>query len=229
MKLRRFFSLAKEELLRLFFVPACPVCKIPGEEPICEACKKRLDALFSPWDIFRKGMCFDHAVSAFEYGEYEVLRLVHSVKFRGVDHAITVAGEAMYAAVYDNRYFSEADLITWIPRGAEAVRKRGFDQGELLATYLSERMGIPCKQTLFRTGQRKVQHKLTKEQRAQNMKGAFSCPEQVFGGVVILVDDVITTGSSVNEGAKMLKRAGYDRVRCLCLASVDPRKNNYDE
>lgn len=206
-----------------FFPPCCPVCRIPENLLVCKTCRKKLEKLYSPWPIVRDPMEFDSGYSAFFFSDPALISLVYCLKNQGTDHAVSVAAMALYKIIQSNVTLSGVDAITWIPRSGKNIIEYGFDQSELLAKALSKLCGIPCKKLLYRKRDNKVQHRLITSKRMENMKGCFECRQKVFGGDVILIDDVITSGSTVNEGAKTLKKSGYDFVRVLSLASTDRR------
>jgi ComF family protein len=98
--------------------------------------------------------------------------------------------------------------------------QRGFNQSELLAHELSRRTGVPVLDVARRRRRTAVQANLTSAQRRENVRGAFdvSAPDRVRGRSILLVDDVITTGSTANACASALKRAGAARVCVLTIA-----------
>jgi len=114
----------------------------------------------------------------------------------------------------------EIDLILPVPLHSTRERERGFNQSLLLARGLAERCGIPLKEgLLLRTTKTKSQAELDKKERLANVKGAFSCgdPAEVAGKNILLIDDVITTGSTMAECARTLIRAGASRVYGLAV------------
>ena len=225
MGIKAFFSAAVGFIADLVFVPLCPICREPSGDGVCPACKKRLDAVFSPTEFFRREMFFDVGISAFDFENPDVRSLVYSLKRRGTRGSLVTAGEALYGALVRNAEYMSADFITWVPRDKRAVRSFGFDQARLLAEYLSGRCGMEARSVLRREGRAKAQKTLASDDRRENVRNKFVCPEKVFGGVVILVDDMVTSGATVNEVSRVLKAAGFDRVLVLSLASADRRRD----
>jgi ComF family protein len=114
-----------------------------------------------------------------------------------------------------------ADVITCVPLHPGRERERGYNQAELLANRLAIRLGIPFqKRLLWRTRSTATQTHLTAAQRAHNVKGVFTVPwpSRVHGARIVLVDDVMTTGATVNECARALKAAHADSVMVLTVA-----------
>lgn len=213
------------------FVPQCPICREPSENSVCPVCKKRLDAVFSPMEFYRREMNYQAGVSAFDFDNDDVRKLVYSLKRRGTRSAVSSAGEALYGAMTKNVAYMSADCITWVPRDPKSVRRFGFDQARLIALYLSQRCSISARELVKRVGKARMQKTLDKEGRRLNVKNKFFCPEEVFGGEVILVDDMVTSGATVNEVSRALRAAGFDSVLVLSLASADkrPSLNTYNK
>jgi len=107
-------------------------------------------------------------------------------------------------------------LVIPVPLHRSRERKRGFNQAQLIAA----RLGLPiATQLLRRKKDTPSQTGLTRNQRKRNLAGAFEARQKV-SGTVILVDDVYTTGSTMDEIARTLKRSGADRVEVLTVARV---------
>ena len=122
-----------------------------------------------------------------------------------------------------DRCFSGCDMVIPVPLHRARERERGFNQSEVLAEGTSRAMGTALtKGILKRRKNTKDQTYLNAQQRAENVNGAFvvSQPEKVCGKGVILVDDVMTTGATLNECARMLQEAGAAQVLAATLAVV---------
>lgn len=111
-------------------------------------------------------------------------------------------------------------IITNLPLHKNKYRQRGFDQTEILAKKLASRLGKNYFKLLKRVRHTKSQASLDKKARAQNMQNAFVTAKRLrpLGGSILLIDDVATTGSTLNEAAKTLKQAGYSKIICLVIA-----------
>ena len=117
--------------------------------------------------------------------------------------------------------WSDYDLIIPVPLHPRKARERGFNQSGVLSAGLSRRTGISLsKRALVRTRYTKTQTRLSRKDRQENVEGAFrlSAGADLNGKSVILVDDVYTTGATVNECAKVLIAAGVVKVDVLTLA-----------
>ena len=115
----------------------------------------------------------------------------------------------------------EATVVTGVPLYPKRQRERGYNQASLLAARLAQRIGIPFQDGLLgRRRATETQTHLTAAQRVHNVRGVFSVPwaHRVHGARIVLVDDVMTTGATVNECARALQAAGAASVMVLTVA-----------
>ena len=120
--------------------------------------------------------------------------------------------------------FPEIDCIVYVPLTTLSLIKRGYNQSRLLATSLSKRVQTPVVYgALKRVKQARAQKGLTREQRTENVKGVFKIQKrkEIKDKSVLLVDDVMTTGSTVNEISRLLLSAGAKEVYVATVASVE--------
>lgn len=116
-------------------------------------------------------------------------------------------------------YFADAPAITFVPTLPQHARVRGFDHAQLLAKELSRLRSWHYAPQLLR--QKSLQqHGATRAERQRQIKGAFRAiaPERINGRHVLLVDDVVTTGATLTEAARMLKKAGAGRIDAVVFA-----------
>lgn len=163
---------------------------------------------------------YDRAASAVRY-EGEASRLVVAFKFKSrlwlkADFADWLEGVTRARFLVDR-----IDVVLPVPSTASRRWNRGYNQCVLLARALARRLGRPYGGfVLRRKGSPRQQRGLTEEERVENVAGTFAVmrPAAVKGRTVLLVDDVMTTGSTLSEAAAELKRAGAKRVWCVSLA-----------
>ena len=115
--------------------------------------------------------------------------------------------------------FSSIDALCFVPATPEAFARRGFDHMELVSRELARATNIPLADILTRDDAAD-QRKLTKEARAANLAGSIGVADDVSGMHVLVADDVLTTGASINEAARALKQRGAARVSACALARV---------
>ena len=109
------------------------------------------------------------------------------------------------------------DWVTYVPMSRSDRRARGFNQARLLANAIARRIGVPLHRGLVKTRRTAPQGRLSAAHRHRNLRGAFR-PVPCFGGHVLLVDDICTTGSTIEECARALKRGGAQTVTVLAVA-----------
>lgn len=140
-------------------------------------------------------------------------RAIRGMKFSGW-HAL---GSHMAGAMAQVAGDLRADVLTWVPLSRRRLRRRGFDQAEVLARALAPRLDLPLDRLLARTRDTRAQARRTAADRRRALAGAFTSLEHI-GSDVLLVDDVLTTGSTAAACAEALKEAGAGRVSLLTAA-----------
>jgi ComF family protein len=162
--------------------------------------------------------------AAYSYGAYDqTLRaLIHLFKYHGVVTLAAPLGGLLARALPREEPF---DAIVPMPLHWRRRLHRGFNQCGLLARELSRRSGIPVEWALRRRRATPAQAGLTHAARRRNVAGAFRVPrpESVAGKRLLLIDDVLTTGSTLSAAAGVLRRAGARHVAALTVARVDRR------
>lgn len=189
---------------------------LPAQRPACRRCARRLP---------RGGVCgacqhrpppFDEALAGFDYAP-PVDWLVHRFKFGGRLECGRVLSECL-ARELAARGAARPDALVPVPLHRRRLTSRGFDQAVEIGRLLARRLDIPqALDVLERRRATRQQSTLNARQRRQNLRGAFRAGGDASEHVV-LVDDVLTTGSTVAECARVLKRAGCRRVSVWALA-----------
>jgi len=223
-------------LLNVSRLPVCPDC-LAGMHPItgkiCSLCGERVPPAYADQNADGLLLCpvcrridrpFDRAVA---YGSYEggLRELIHLLKYNGVRPAASVLGRMLADAIADlEPTFGQGRvLVIPVPLHRAKRRERGFNQAELIAgAALRHGAGRFELATgiLERTRATHSQIDLTSHQRRENLRGAFAVPGagEVTGREVLLVDDVYTTGTTVAECARVLRRAGAAQVWVATVA-----------
>lgn len=211
-----------EVLLDLLFPPKCVFCKKllhKGEDGICARCQEHL-----PWCVgpeAEQSMEFISLCASPLWYQDEVRESFHRYKFKGSRGYAKVYGRLMAQCVRDHlagRY----DLITWVPLSEQRRKSRGYDQAMLLAEAAALELGDVAAETLTKVRDTGAQSGLGKDDSARraNVLGAYrpTDPELIAGQRVLLIDDVVTTGSTLSECARTLRTAGAADVVCVTLA-----------
>ena len=210
------------KLLKLLFPPKCMLCgKVLGEEEeICASCREKVLLNTAPPRV-EKGAFFDKAAAGLWY-ENEVRQAVQRLKYHEKQSYARPLARVMAYAVR-HKLEEDIDLVTFVPTNAATLRERGYNQAELLARELATMLDKPCLPTLEKVRETRPMHGLRPEERRANVLGAYRlcCPETAVAGKRVLVaDDILTTGSTLSECARMLKTAGASRVLCVCAAAA---------
>jgi competence protein ComFC len=167
--------------------------------------------------------------AAYCFGTYEgVLReLIHLYKYGRVRTLARPLAEWLASALPPDDRF---DAVTPVPLHWRRQWQRGFNQAELLARHVARRRGIPVIQAVRRVRATLTQAGLSNTRRRQNVTAAFAARRaagRLAGKRVLLIDDVMTTGSTAASCALALKRAGVARVALLTVARVDRRMEGW--
>jgi ComF family protein len=129
--------------------------------------------------------------------------------------------QAMIEIIRENDFLRQVDIIIAVPLNIFRRLKRGYNQAQLLAEYISKEIGKPCLcDILYRKKMTKAQFKLSKIERNKNIKDSFYCKKSplLSKKTVLLIDDIATTAATVSACAKILKKAGAKKVFVLTLA-----------
>ena len=114
----------------------------------------------------------------------------------------------------------ELDGVTWVPMSPQKLRRRGYNQSELLAKAVAKELGLPAWNLLEQVRETDTQHSLTRAQRADNVRGAYRAKSATLGKRVLLVDDIVTTGATLRACAQGLYGAGAQKVCAVCAANT---------
>ena len=230
-------------LLDILFPPLCHVCKsfIPDAGPIhlCHVCTEKITPVCSPMCTvcgvpFRTEQGIDHVcgsctttsrpfVSARAAVHFDgpARELVHRLKYGNKVHLSRPLG--LMTARHLSSFAAESgvELIVPVPLHPRRLRQRGFNQALLLAEFLAKSWHIPTsRNNLRRIRWTEPQVHLSIDDRAKNVRGAFAVkdPDHFEGKKLLLVDDVFTTGSTVVECARVLKRSGATGIYVATIA-----------
>lgn len=180
----------------------CPICALPTPgAQVCGACLKQAPH-------------FDSTHAAFRY-EFPLDRLIQSLKYAHRLASADFLGQALVQLAAPCR----PDLVLPVPLAPARLARRGFNQSLELARPLARALGTPLEiKSIHRRRDTTPQASLPWKERAKNIRHAFECEIDLSGGTVLVVDDVMTTGATLNELARTLKAHGAARVENCVLA-----------
>lgn len=207
-----------ERLLCLFFPARCLLCGklIPPGESLCPMCRKEMPEtpICREFPLETGGRLLTFAPFLYEGGCRQSL---HRLKFRGERGLSRPFGRVMAQALPEGESFDE---VAWVPMTKRGKRKRGYDQSFLLARSVGRELGLPCLPLLEKTRETQIQHELSREDRAENVKGVYRADSLAAGKRLLLIDDIVTTGATLQGCAQALYQAGAQKVVALCAAST---------
>jgi ComF family protein len=210
--------------LDLAFPAACSGCGREGE-PLCATCRPALDARLDlpggtpiglpadlPAPLLQLDWCAPFAGP--------VRHALHDLKYAGERRLADPLGAAV--ARRWRRVGVGVDLVVPVPVHAERERQRGYDQAALIAAVAARELGLPVARVLLRGRATVAQYELDRDQRAANVAGAFRIRDAAHpalrGRWILLVDDVVTTGSTLAACATALEAAGAQAVSAITVA-----------
>lgn len=235
------FSVFSDLFFRFLFPQRCAFCGkvINQNEYICKECVHdavKTNANACSFCGLPKDMCdcnkhikFFDCISAPYLYEDNVKRGVLHYKNAGNRRAVDFFVKEM-AECYRDRFDFNADYIAYVPQTDNEVKIRGFNQNKEIADKLSAELKIPVFDGMVKLYDVKPQKTVSGKYKQGNVAGIFDLTdsEKIIGKNIILTDDVKTSGSTLNECAKMLKLYGADKVYALSLAVVAPKSKKKD-
>jgi ComF family protein len=207
-------------ILDLLFPPRCAFCRKllrRGESGMCAEC--RISLPYTTGGGKQKGD-FIYLCVAPLYYEGSVREALLRYKFNGVTAYARVFGTLLADCVKEN-LSGEYDLISWVPLSRRRLKERGYDQAMLLAMAMALELDDVAVEVLRKIANVAPQSETgSAEKRRANISGVYEAvdPELVAGKRILLIDDIVTTGSTFSECARTLGLAGAESVVCAAIA-----------
>ena len=215
-----------DRVLDLIYPPKCPFCRTLLSDPAQGVCKTCWTSLVSDRSGTRQGDWFSGCFYALPY-EDTVREAILRFKFEGCRYYAGGFGQILARCVQTkNPPFT---VLTWAPVSRERKRQRGYDQAQLLCRELGQALGVQPVRTLEKTRNNPPQSGLASlRERSENVKDLYRVPNPalVEGKQVLLIDDIVTTGSTVSACSRALLLAGADSVWCAALAGTESSEAN---
>lgn len=205
-------------------IDLCAPCEadLPINSPACRICAQPLSGQLT--DQLACGAClrrpprFDQSYCPYRYA-YPIDHLVRGIKYHGAVAQGRVLSELLARGVQQIRTVSLPNILLPVPLAQRRFRERGYNQAIELGRFLEKRLAIPMRTDLaVRIRETREQAALNGRERRKNIRGAFAVVRDLPAAHIAIIDDVITTGSTVNELARILKRAGAKRVEVWAVA-----------
>lgn len=223
----------------MFIKILCILCGAPAElsgERLCRACRAELP--LQPAGVcpccggagavatdcvrcFPRAPAFDSCLSGCMY-RYPVDGMIKKLKYLARLDLVHALSRPLLESVHRDMAVPP-DCLVPVPMHGTRLRSRGFNQAREIASVLSQRLSLPVDDQLLRRHKPTAyQYELRPEQRKNNVSGAFSIMKPMSYKNIAVVDDVLTTGATANELARLLKRHGARHVQVWCLARAVP-------
>lgn len=205
----KFILIAYREILNIIYPieEKCMVCDEDGFIGICPSCKSRINKAKNEGSILSYGF----------YGGI-LKSLILKFKYESNYNVGYLLANFLIEIIKESEI--DIDIICYIPMIRKDERKRGFNQCKLIANEIGYNLNIPVSNCIKKVKHTKEQKKLTKEERIKNLIGAFEVTsnEDIKNKRVLLIDDVMTTGATIDECTKILKKSGVKEIIVLTIA-----------
>jgi ComF family protein len=231
-----------QDLENFIFPPFCPICDnaLKRAEIICQRCFD--ETYFVPSkkckicgrsiisgkicrDCRKEEPYFDFVISCGSYVP-PLSEIIKIYKYHNRPSLSIRLARKLYSKYSSHGDLKDIDYLTWVPMRKSEIRERGYNQSRLLATEFSKISSVKSLNLIKKTSNIPSQTTLPNEKRLDNVKGAYKIRDKTiknFNGNlekgILLIDDVLTTGSTLNECAHQLKKAGFEKVVGLVLAT----------
>ena len=220
-----------EALSELTWPTRCVGCELPGEL-LCDACRAQLPCIEQAWACPMCGAPFGYLTCTACKCDWN-LSVLCTLSYEGLGSRIpTLLKDAhelrlaylmaeLMAQTFNTTQLKSCslDAICFVPATEAAYRRRGFDHMQLVAEALSRELSLPVTDVLLRAPAQD-QRLLTREERQSNLKDSVQVLADVFDATLLLIDDVVTTGASMQACAHALYEAGAQSVKGLALSRV---------
>ena len=215
-KLIDALGLRVENFLGYLIGATCPACGRLGAS-ICNSCTKKItNSCFDNLD--NKQPEYHGAVLvAFEYNSV-IRKLILNFKYRNQRSSLRFLGDALVrrVKVEQSRTLQKIDFVTWAPTTTKRRVERGFDHAELIAKYVAKQLSVSCRKVLVRLSDSPQ----TGKSRNVRLVGPTFRARNFDDEHILLIDDVVTTGATLNSASHALYQAGAGLVTCMAVAST---------
>lgn len=214
------------------YPPSCLVCNkslSQDADLICEPCWRAFPVLSNPHLPANRATLtlppphfFHSSLALYHYSE-EIQHLIHLFKYRGFWRVGNELGRRLGRLLKTIPSYPAVDALVPVPLHRVRLRERGYNQSDVLAVAISQESGIPLwRKVIHRIRYTEPQAKMKHNDRIKNVFDAFQVKDdgRINGARILLVDDVFTTGSTLNECARTLRVAGAREVDCISLVRV---------
>lgn len=201
-------------LISLLFPHRCSGCN-KLFTLLCEDCRQCIDFTCFPLKKLQQHIGCD-SLYALSFYSYPIKQLLQDMKYRGVKDCCVVASSLLYHGAHREK----VDLVTAAPMHWKRLRHRGFNQAEVIAKDLAQKIHVPYMQLLAKNKHTPQQAHLSRKKRSNNLDSSIvgQNTAQIRGKRILLIDDVVTTGSTLRSCTQALKKHSAAEVHALVVA-----------
>ena len=206
-----------------FFCKDCEKNLPYNDKTICNHCGRKITNPAEYCSTCRENMLsVDKARSVFDYAP-PISGLIKKAKYDNGRYILDYFAEKL-SYIYLKNFF-RSEVVCCVPMSEKRLKERGYNQSELLARKVAEKINVQFKDCLVKTKETERQATLSRAERLKNLTNSFRVKSKkaVQGKNVLLIDDVTTTGATAEAVAAKLKKAGALRVHLITVASVSPK------
>lgn len=206
-------------LLKLIYPDVCAFCNKIQKESLCKKCEEKIKKYKKDIVIRSKNNYFEELISIFKY-EGLIREKIIQYKFQDKSYIYNTFAKIILKNEKVCGLLKKYDIIIPVPIHRKRKLQRGYNQTQLIAKEIAKNIDIKlCDDVLVKSKNTIAQSKLNKNKRKQNIKNAFKVLnlEKIQEKNILLFDDIFTTGSTVNECSKILKKAGAKTVGVLTI------------
>ena len=217
----------RDALKDLFFPNSCVVCGggVPDDIPLCPACRMEFDDCSHACQVPARSLsAIDKVVVLFPY-DTKIRTAIHALKYHGMRTLCPYFGTLLGRKAMTAHGSVDKATVLPVPLHPARLRERGYNQSALIAQGFAQTTGASCEDNILRrTVKTTTQTALGEDERRMNVQNAFTCNDNtsINGGHYVLIDDVLTTGSTLVACAELLKNRGADEVTAAVIATPHP-------
>ena len=209
-----------EKTLEYIFLPSCGICNKLGEGYLCKKCEKELEKYKINLNNEENIDNYIEKLHVFKY-EKMIRELIIQYKFNEKSYLYKTFCELIIKnkKVFD--FIKSYDIIIPVPMYSKRIRKRGYNQSELIAKELAKKLNIGYnKKVLIKVKKNKPQSILNKKERKENTENVYKIinKEKIYDKKILIFDDIYTTGATINACIKEIEKAKVKKIGVLTLA-----------
>jgi ComF family protein len=214
-------------VLNLIFPQKCVGCGNNDEKLICEKCERSILKI-SITDKIKENLCchLDNLIVAADYKNPAIKKAIWLLKYRGIKSIAEVLANFLHKQLDEKNIkvegFETTKIIIPIPISQKKLKERGYNQSELIASALSRKLNFKIYSAILYKKRHTLSQVETKnrKERLKNLKNSFAVQNagELKNASVLLIDDIVTTGATLNEAAKTLKQNGAKRITGIVVA-----------